>query len=55
MANDKATVYWPLMQNAIGTDDKEVLVNFIQNSDKFTNGPKVKEVRSTEWFILFLT
>jgi hypothetical protein len=36
--------YWPLMQNAIGADDKNALVQFILTADKFTNGPKVIEV-----------
>ena len=37
--------YWPLMQNAITEDDKNSLITFIKTSDKFTSGPKVKEVR----------
>jgi hypothetical protein len=38
------TSYWPLMQNAIGADDKDALVQFILTADKFTNGSKVLEV-----------
>ena len=34
---------WPLMSNNILPNDKKVLVDFINRSDKFTNGPKVKE------------
>ncbi len=34
---------WPLMSNNILPNDKKVLVNFIYRSNKFTNGPKVKE------------
>ena len=34
---------WPLMSNNILPKDKKVLVNFINRSNKFTNGPKVKE------------
>ena len=34
---------WPLMSNNISKNDKKVLVNFINRSNKFTNGPKVKE------------
>jgi hypothetical protein len=41
-----ALVRWPLMQNAISSDDKLCLVQFILATDKFTNGPKVLEVRS---------
>ena len=34
---------WPLMSNNILRSDKKVLVNFINRSNHFTNGPKVKE------------
>ena len=34
---------WPLMSNNILLKDKKVLVNFINRSNKFTNGPKVRE------------
>tara|TARA_Y100000768_G_scaffold383199_1_gene364921 strand:+ start:603 stop:1778 length:1176 start_codon:yes stop_codon:yes gene_type:complete len=34
---------WPLMSNNILPNDKKVLVNFINRSNHFTNGPKVKE------------
>tara|TARA_B100001093_G_scaffold415530_1_gene405978 strand:- start:2185 stop:3360 length:1176 start_codon:yes stop_codon:yes gene_type:complete len=34
---------WPLMSNNILPNDKKVLVNFINRSNQFTNGPKVKE------------
>jgi CDP-6-deoxy-D-xylo-4-hexulose-3-dehydrase len=34
---------WPLINNNISYSDKEELINFIQNNDKFTNGSKVKE------------
>ena len=34
---------WPLMSNNILQIDKKALVNFINRSNKFTNGPKVKE------------
>ena len=34
---------WPLMSNNILQNDKKVLVNFINRSNKFTNGSKVKE------------
>lgn len=32
-----------LMENNITNDDKKELINFIKKSDRFTNGPKVKE------------
>lgn len=34
---------WPLINNNISTEDKQHLADFILNSDRFTNGPKVKE------------
>jgi len=34
---------WPLINDNIIKQDKEVLANFILNSNRFTNGPKVKE------------
>tara|TARA_E500000331_G_scaffold323665_1_gene339413 strand:+ start:79 stop:1254 length:1176 start_codon:yes stop_codon:yes gene_type:complete len=42
---------WPLMSNNILRSDKKVLVNFINRSNKFTNGPKVKEFenRWSKW------
>lgn len=33
----------PLMSNNISNEDKEVLADFIRTSDRFTNGPKVRE------------
>ena len=34
---------WPLINDNISQKDKEVLSDFILNSNRFTNGPKVKE------------
>lgn len=34
---------WPLINNNIASTDKEALAEFIVNSDRFTNGPKVRE------------
>lgn len=34
---------YPLMSNNILREDLDVLISFLQNSDRFTNGPKVKE------------
>ena len=33
----------PLMSNNISEEDKEILADFIRTSDRFTNGPKVRE------------
>ena len=42
---------WPLMQNIITDSDKQAMINFIKETDRFTNGPKVKELESkwNEW------
>ena len=34
---------WPLINDNITQSDKEALSNFILNSNRFTNGPKVRE------------
>lgn len=36
-------IFWPLMKNCITADDKTAMIEFIQKSDRFTNGPQVKE------------
>ena len=36
-------MFWPLMKDCITQEDKDSLVNFIQTSNRYTNGPKVKE------------
>ena len=45
------TYKWPLMSNNILPNDKKVLVNFINRSNKFTSGPKVKEfeIKWSKW------
>jgi CDP-6-deoxy-D-xylo-4-hexulose-3-dehydrase len=42
---------WPLINDNITRKDKEVLSDFILNSNRFTNGPKVKEFETlwSEW------
>ena len=42
---------WPLINDNITQQDKEVLADFILNSNRFTNGPKVKEFEKawSEW------
>ena len=42
---------WPLMKDCITEEDKQSLVDFIQTSNRYTNGPKVKEFehRWSEW------
>jgi CDP-6-deoxy-D-xylo-4-hexulose-3-dehydrase len=42
---------WPLINNNINGDDKGELINFIARSDRFTNGPAVKEFEEqwSEW------
>lgn len=38
----------PLMQNNISKEDVEVLIEFLKTSDRYTNGPKVREFEK-EW------
>ena len=42
---------WPLMSNNINQADKNALIRFIRQSDKFTNGEKVKsfEKKWSKW------
>ncbi|MBH30571.1 MAG: CDP-4-keto-6-deoxy-D-glucose-3-dehydrase [Candidatus Marinimicrobia bacterium] len=40
---DKSKYSWSLINNNISDNDKESLSNFILNSDRFTNGPKVRK------------
>ena len=48
MGND---IFWPLMKDCITQEDKNELVNFINTSNRYTNGPKVRkfEERWSEW------
>ena len=41
-------MFWPLMKDCITQEDKDALVNFIQTSNRYTNGPKVVEFEK-EW------
>lgn len=43
--------FWPLMKDIITHKDKEDLVSFLKNSNRYTNGPKVKEFEKmwSEW------
>ena len=36
-------MFWPLMKDCITQEDKKSLVDFINTSNRYTNGPKVKE------------
>ena len=42
---------WPLINDNISESDKKVLADFILNTNRFTNGPKVKEFEKawSEW------
>ena len=40
--------FWPLMKNCITNSDRNLLIDFIKKTDKYTNGKKVKELES-EW------
>jgi len=43
--------YWPLMKDCITQEDKNEMLQFISKSDRFTNGPHVKEFEEqwSEW------
>ena len=36
-------MFWPLMKTTITDEDKTEMINFISNSDSFTNGSQVKD------------
>lgn len=42
---------WPLINNNISQEDKQILADFILNNNRFTNGPKVREFEAawSEW------
>ena len=42
---------WPLINNNINFDDRKKLANFVLETNRFTNGPKVKEFEKiwSEW------
>jgi len=42
---------WPLMADAIGEEEKSAVMQFIERSSRFTNGPQVKEFEQkwSEW------
>lgn len=44
-------MFWPLMKDCITQEDKDSLVDFIQTSNRYTNGPKVVEFEKqwSEW------
>jgi CDP-6-deoxy-D-xylo-4-hexulose-3-dehydrase len=50
--NDKTKpIRWPLMAQGVGPEEKAALIDFIQKSDRFTNGPEVQkfERQWAEW------
>lgn len=54
-------MFWPLMKDCITEEDKSLMINFISNTNRFTNGPKVKEFENawSQWlgckFSLFVS
>ena len=44
-------MFWPLMKDCITDLDKKKMIDFISNTNRFTNGPKVREFeeRWSEW------
>ena len=47
----KGEYKWPLINNNISYEDKKILAKFVMNTNRFTNGPKVKEFEEkwSEW------
>ena len=41
-------IFWPLMKDCITADDKSIMIDFITNAGRFTNGPMVKKFEQ-EW------
>lgn len=41
-------MFWPLMKDCVTDNDKQAMIDFISNTNRFTNGPKVKEFEK-EW------
>ena len=39
---------WPLMKNAVTWSDKYQMIKFLLTSDRYTNGPRVREFEA-EW------
>jgi len=48
---DNTPFSWPLMKDCITDEDKTSMIDFIKNSSRLTNGPKVKEFEQkwSEW------
>ena len=40
--------FWPLMKDIITQEDKNKMIDFIQSTNRFTNGEKVREFEA-EW------
>ncbi len=47
----ESKMFWPLMKNCITEEDKKSMIDFISSTDRFTNGPKVREFEASwsEW------
>jgi len=48
---DNTPFSWPLMKDCITDEDKQSMIDFIKNTNRLTNGPKVKEFEQkwSEW------
>ena len=48
---DNTPFSWPLMKDCITDKDKQSMIDFIKNTNRLTNGPKVKEFEQkwSEW------
>ena len=48
MSTKESKTFWPLMKDCITSEDKNAMINFIENAGRFTNGPMVKKFEQ-EW------
>ena len=44
-------MFWPLMKDCITSDDRKAMVDFVKTTQRFTNGPKVREFENlwSQW------
>ena len=45
-----SNIKWPLINNTIEDNQKSIMADFIMNSDRFTQGEKVKEFENLRHF-----
>ena len=48
MSTKESKTFWPLMKDCITAEDKKAMIDFIESTNRFTNGPMVKKFEQ-EW------